>query len=171
MSKNTAIYTRSPAPAIKYLFDGVSGINILDFGAGRYSRNAEYLRAYDNKVYAYDPYHGKLSADPFTGEIPSVILPTKCCSILDFDTVFTCFVLNTIDDEREIDSVIRRCEGLSSNVFHITRNLDLLKLGTQEEVERGVYTKKGFQRLVNLHYWGYDKKYTTRDYIIWTRYK
>ena len=165
----TAIYTYSPAPAIKWLNKHVFSItnpealDILDYGAGRYCRNAEYLRSCGFRVYAYDPYHGEWKVDPYKGETPALMPPFG-----QFDVVFTCFVLNIIESETEVKEVLRACSHHTGmRTYHITRNKDLLKLGTEEEVRKGIRTSKGFQRLVDLEPHGFEILHETRDYIIW----
>ena len=38
----------------------------MDFGAGKFGRNADFLRANGIKCYAYDPYNGT-NVDGWTG--------------------------------------------------------------------------------------------------------
>ena len=163
----TSIYTYSPSPAIKWLNKHVFSITnpetIMDFRAGRYCRNAEYLRSCGFKVYAYDPNHGSMEADPYNGETPF-----KLPYCRNPDVVFTCFVLNTIESKEDFDDILTTCEYKSvMRTYHITRNKDLLKLGTEEEVREGVRTSKGFQRLIDLEPHGFEILHETRDYIIW----
>lgn len=107
----------APALAEMYARGVFSGAkSIIDYGAGRYARNANYLREKGFRVYAYDPNHGT-DVDGYIGI--SNKLPNR-----RFDVGFTSFVLNVVPEyiEREI---VSQLSELSRKSFHITRNRDV----------------------------------------------
>lgn len=108
------------APAIKGLFKAghiKPGDKVLDYGAGKYARNANFLRENGCDVYAYDPFNGT-DADGWEG-VSSKIPNEK------FDVVFTSFVLNVVPEHIEKD-ITSTCTSLTSgHEFHITRNMDI----------------------------------------------
>jgi hypothetical protein len=175
------------APAIKWLEKkGLvdTSDTVLDYGAGKYARNANHLRSVGIKTYAFDPYNG-YSEDGWT-EV-STALPN-----MKFDVGFSAFVLNVVPkhiEEKIVNDVNSRC----STAFHIVRNMDvfnsvknaLLKNDrvvmkffkeqyvakcniTSEEItdavildfcKFGVQTSKGFQRICYLEDYGYRLLY------------
>lgn len=174
----------SAAPGLKLL---VSRGNIkttdtvIDYGAGKYGRNARYLREQGIKTYAYDPFNGN---DVDGWKDTSKTLPST-----KFDVGFTSFVLNVVPKHIE-SSIIKDIESKCKHVYHIVRNYDvfdstkkaLLKkdkivwnffikeflpsVNKDESVEItddiikefcifGVQTSKGFQRICYLEDSGY----------------
>ena len=179
------------APAIRSLvkagaFDGAK--TILDYGAGKYGRNAEFLREAGFKVFAYDPFNGK---DPDGWKGVANKLPTG----KKFDVGFSCFVLNVVPKhiEKEIVSDIKtKCK----KTMHVVRNMDIY-VTTIKALERGdklvtdfyineykgkgtpghydkndiiefckfgVQTSKGFQRITDLE--GYTLAGNTSNYKV-----
>ena len=52
--------TGGAAPALKALVGKVfkRGMKVLDYGAGKYARNADYLRGEGIDTFAFDPFNG-----------------------------------------------------------------------------------------------------------------
>lgn len=153
---------------------------VLDYGAGKYARIANFLRKELNmSVFAYDPYNYNIDHNEWKawedGCVSNTIPPFK------FDLAFTSYVLNVVPKhiEREI---IEATESYSDHVIHIVRNMvivDMVKrnLGKQNIVtdfikneyggptatdedilklcEYGVQTPRGFQRVTHLEEYGY----------------
>lgn len=78
-NKHIVSYAKASVPA---------GGRILDYGAGRYARNAAGLREAGFEVYAFDPFKG--GGDGWTGVTKKLPAGEK------FDLVFTAYVLNKI---------------------------------------------------------------------------
>ena len=127
------------APALRIIAsDFKDGDKILDYGAGKYGRNAKYLRGNGYKVYAYDPYNGS-DVDGWEGVSKTVP------SFERFDVVFTCFVLNVVSDKIE-DSILNDTKKLGKQEFHITRNQDIFEsvkkaLSRKDKVVYNFFTK------------------------------
>lgn len=193
----TSINAGTEAPALRILekqglFDG--DLTIIDYGAGKYGRNANYLRKMGHKVYAYDPYNGTAS-DGWTGV--SSVLPKG----VKFDIGFTAYVLNVVPEGIETQ-IIRDVEKLSKHQFHITRNKDIFptvrkaidgnfpmvttfikneydpnynpKVGMSDEqvnklIDFGVQTARGFQRLPHLEEKGYRLLKRAGGYKIYSK--
>lgn len=116
----TALQSCSPSPAIRYLYSrGFLSGSILDYGAGKFGRNAIYLRNQGMTVYAYDPHHGGPEIDGWNGV--SRIPPD---SSMRFDVGFTSFVLNVVPEYVE-DEILNRVSEISATPIHITRNHDI----------------------------------------------
>jgi len=175
------------APAIRALYGDLidDGDKVLDYGAGKYGRNSDYLRARDIKVYAYDPFNFNVEEGGWDeGEIAKHLPKGE-----RFDVAFTCFVLNVVPHHVEVQ-VIRDTEKRAKRVIHITRNQDVYDLAkrglisknrtiwpffleefwtkkkppqvediTDELIQRfcefGFETSKGFQRIPRLEDHGY----------------
>lgn len=142
-SKNTAMKTMKPAPAIVWLEkEGYFSKedSILDYGAG-HGRNVKYLRDLGYNITGFDPHN---SSDLVTNEIPNV----------KFDVVFTSFVLNVVDKagQTEVEYKTRAVLKDTGTVLHIVRNKDIVELAKKHEKdpEEGFYTTRGFQRLVKV---------------------
>jgi len=108
------------SPAVRDLLTkGIikSGMTVLDFGAGKYARNANFLNDNGVKCYAYDPYNGT-SVDGWKGV--SNKLPSKG----KFDLAFTAFVLNVVPEHTE-NELIKMVAQHASQQVHITRNMDI----------------------------------------------
>lgn len=172
------------APGVKWLrIQLKNGDVVLDYGAGKFARNADYLRSEGFKTYAYDPFNfnGKAGWEP--GEVSSK-LPSK-----KFDAAFSCYVLNVVPQHVEA-KIISAIEALGKRVIHITRGTDVSDMvksalarrdkvvwpfflehfweGKQEPTAAditpeliaklckfGVQTSKGFQRIPALEDYGY----------------
>lgn len=115
----TSIKGAGAAPAVKWLYSSGAiseGMRVLDYGAGKYGRNSDFLRGNGCDVYAYDPYNGS-NVDGWEGVSNS--LPSE-----KFDVVFSSFVLNVVPEQVE-DDIIQECFRFSRKVYHITRNMDI----------------------------------------------
>jgi len=110
------------APAIRDLFKkGVfkPGMKILDYGAGKYARNADFLRDQGLEVFAYDPFNGSPVTGWKKGEVSN-----KVPSGVKFDVAFTSFVLNVVPCHTEKE-LIKDVDSMAKTVYHITRNMDI----------------------------------------------
>lgn len=173
------------------------GMKVLDYGAGKYGRNAEYLRANGIKCFAYDPYNGS-DSDGWNGV--STKLPRG-----KFDVAFTSYVLNVVPEDIE-DNILSDVQRVSRTDFHITRNKDITASVTkalvrkdplvggfflenfadEEEarmyeegtltpeviddfVKHGVQTSRGFQRIPFLEDKGYTLTNQTTGYKIYLK--
>lgn len=108
-----------PAPAIKWLFEKghiKEGMKVLDYGAGKYGRNSNYLRDKGCEVYAYDPYNGS-GQNGWEGV-------TTTRPVEDFDVGFSSFVLNVVPEYIE-DQIISEIKRMVGKEYHITRNMDI----------------------------------------------
>jgi len=183
------------APAIQKLFKtgAFSGAkSVLDYGAGKYGRNANFLRENGVKVYAYDPFNGT-NVDGWVGV--SNKLPKK-----KFDIGFTSYVLNVVPEHVE-DQIIADISHKVKHQIHITRNKDItvsikkaLKRGDQtvtsffnkefggkidpKEIDDstledfvyfGVQTSKGFQRIPELETKGFRKIQSTTGFKVYIK--
>jgi len=187
------------APALRIISSNFEeGDKILDYGAGKYGRNAKYLRGNGYKVYAYDPYNGS-DVDGWEG------VSKKVPSFERFDVVFTCFVLNVVSDKIE-NSILNDTKKLGKQEYHITRNQDIFEsvkkalsrkdkvvynfftknFADKEDIEAfesgnlsddvimafctyGVQTSRGFQRIPFLEDKGYTLKKKTSGFKIYTK--
>jgi len=120
VEKGATSISGKASPAIRWLAKKgffKKGTRVLDWGAGKSGRNADYLRALGCKVYAYDPNHrthgngwqqGSVTTqEPKLGE--------------KFDIAFSSFVLNVVrlKDERLI---IRKLKARADKIIHIVRS-------------------------------------------------
>lgn len=111
------------APAIRDLYKkGLikKGDVVLDYGAGKYARNSDFLRDNDVEVYAYDPFHSS-GPDGWIG------VSSKKPVIGSFDKAFTAYVINVVPEyvETEIIQEVERYTKSSGVQFHVTRNKDV----------------------------------------------
>ena len=184
------------APAIQKLykqgmFDG--DVTVLDYGAGKYGRNANFLRENGVNVYAYDPFNGT-NVDGWTGV--SNKLPKK-----KFDIGFTSYVLNVVPVNVE-EQIIADISHKVKHQVHITRNKDITvsikkalargdstvtsffekefgqsnvdpKEIDDETLEMfvhfGVQTSKGFQRIPELEDKGFKLVQNTSGYKVYRK--
>lgn len=101
----------------KGMFDGAQ--TALDYGAGKYGRNAEWLRKQGVDTFAYDKFNGG-SGDGWKEGV-SLNIPNGH----QFDIGFTSYVLNVVPEAVEAE-IIRDIEGRTKGkVFHITRGTDV----------------------------------------------
>jgi len=108
------------APALRDLFakNKISeGMKVLDYGAGKYARNAKFLRENGVMVFAYDPFNGT-SDNGWEGI--STKLPNE-----QFDVAFTSFVLNVVPNNIE-NQILDAIGMYASHQYHITRNQDII---------------------------------------------
>lgn len=115
----TSMSITTPSPAIRWMVEQghiKPGDKVLDYGAGKTSRNADYLRSLGCKVYAYDPYNGERGADGFAQGKVSTYKPRG-----KFDVAFSSYVLNVVrcNDESSIVSAMKHYAPV---VFHVTRS-------------------------------------------------
>jgi hypothetical protein len=106
-------------PAVRKLYEQgklKKGMTVLDYGAGKYSRNADFLRSKGMKVYAYDPFNYNSTRDGWNmGKVSNRIPSGK------FDVGFSSYVLNVIPDQEE-NKVIKQVKRMSMNEYHIVRD-------------------------------------------------
>lgn len=112
------------APMVKYLFDTgkiTMGDTVFDYGAGKYGRNAKWLREMGVNVFAFDPYNGT-TADGWEGV--AVQKPKN----IKFDVVFSAYVLNVVPEHIESGLLkdMNRYVG-SGDEYHVTRNKDIFE--------------------------------------------
>lgn len=173
------------------------GMKVLDYGAGKYGRNAEFLRQNGIECFAYDPFNGT-GKDGRNGV--AAVLPKK-----KFDVAFTSYVLNVVPEHIE-DDILREVQSVSKTDFHITRNKDITasitkalnrkdplvgkffleNFANEEEAEmyengtltpevidnfvkHGVQTSRGFQRIPELEDKGYRLIKNTTGYKIYIK--
>lgn len=108
------------APALRKLYETGTfpeGSTILDYGAGKFGRNANFLRDIGFEVYAYDPFNGT-SVDGYEG------VSNKLPKGIKFDIAFTSFVFNVVPSHIE-DQIIKDIKKFSKKQIHITRNMDI----------------------------------------------
>lgn len=115
----TSIRGNGPAPHVRRLARVLApGTTVLDYGAGRFARNADYLRERGFTVYAYDPFNGNGTAGYAPGSV-STRLPRR-----RFDLGLTCYVLNVVPEPVETE-ILGEVGGLSRSQLHVTRGLDI----------------------------------------------
>ena len=90
---------------------------VLDYGAGKYGRNAEYLRDNNIRCFAADKFNGH-DADGWLGVAKTV--PSN----LKFDVGFSSYVLNVVPPEVERD-IVMEMERKCGDIYHITRGNDI----------------------------------------------
>jgi hypothetical protein len=119
-SAATSIKGKEVAALVKLFSKGFFKPNgtALDYGAGKYGRNAEYLRAQGIRTFAYDKFNGS-GVDGWEGV--SSTLPTGAT----FDTGFTSYVLNVVPVSIEAEIINDLESRVSGKVFHITRGTDI----------------------------------------------
>jgi len=127
------------APFVRLMAQDLEpGTTILDYGAGKYARNADYLRKLGFTVYAYDPFHGRGYKGYEMGTV-SRLLPRR-----KFDLGFTAYVLNVVPEGVE-DEILRRVKRLSRRQLHITRARDIF-VSVRKALRRGDPTVCDFFR-------------------------
>lgn len=154
----TAMTTQKSAPGVRYLYDqGLirPGTTAIDYGAG-YGRNADWLRARDVEVYAYDPFLGMPGEDGWTSVSPD--FPD-----LHADVLLTSFVLNVLTPGDELE-LLEKIRGLSYFTYHIVRNRDLLYYTADDTpqyianchaiAKAGFPTSRGYQRRTKVDHPG-----------------
>jgi len=136
----TSIAGKGAAPSIRWLFEKghiKPEHTVLDYGAGKYSRNGDYLRDKGCSVFCYDPFNGAGRDGWEMGQVASS-LPSGT----KFDIGFTCFVLNVVPkgvEENIVSDLGSRCR----TAFHITRNLDIFD-SVRSAMRRNDKTVAGF---------------------------
>lgn len=133
------------------------GMRVLDFGAGRHARNADYLRGKGIKCYAYDPYKATKGDGWEKGSV-SAKLPGGL-----FDVVLSTYVLNTVKPD-EAAIILRQAQKRGKCQIHVVRD-DLPK----DKAAKGYDTSRGFQRAVDLSSNGYTAKRKAGSYVAWMK--
>lgn len=190
------------APGIQWLFKKEyikEGDTMLDFGAGKYARNADWLRGKGCKVYAYDPFNSNGSEGWEDGKISNKLPKGE-----KFDLVFSSFVLNVVPKHIE-KSILKDIKKLKfKKQYHIVRYTDIhdtvyraLKKKDKfvykffeehywkkkwgeipEEISKetmkdfcryGVQTSRGFQRVTDLEDSGFKKIYGNTKYKVFEK--
>lgn len=177
---------------VKWLFNkGAFDGMIIDYGCGRYDRNASFLREHGLKVYSYDKFWGKSTADGYTE--PSNVLPSET-----FDVGFTSFVLNVVNISEE-QEILQWMNSHCKTEYHITRNQDIKDMIiaalqkknntisnfftdrfkgdisniTEKDIDDfstfGTKTNMGFQRIPELQFKGYKILKLQYPYKIYKR--
>ena len=196
-SGGTSIKGKGAAPGVRDLYSSGAFHErdiILDYGAGKYARNADFLRDLGFTVYAYDPFNGLSGSDGYEYGVVSRNLPRET-----FDVVFTSFVLNVVPFYIEKD-IVKETENLSKgNVYHITRNKDIFDtvdnaLSRKDRIVTnffwnvyqypgdiitpevvydfccyGVQTSRGFQRIPTTEVLGYENTKVSTGYKIYKK--
>ena len=123
---NTAIKRTKPSLPLRFLIDkNLLKGSILDYGCGR-GFDAEYL---DKKGFCIDSY------DPHWN--PSGIKKSV------YDTIFCNYVLNVLETDDEIFSVIK-------NVQDLLKNNGLAYFAVRRDLKKDGFTTRGYQRVVKL---------------------
>lgn len=121
-SANTSLHTMSISKSIRWLYnrygDEFGEGPIIDYGAGRNGRHAEFFRNKGIKTYGYD-YTWESGEDGWRGV--SKELPGG-----RFKVGISCFVLNVVTEDIE-DGIISWMDEHCERVYHITRNRDIFK--------------------------------------------
>jgi len=189
------------APAIRSLYGDLinDGDTVLDYGAGKYYRNADYLRDKGLEVFAYDPFNFTNETDGWdAGDVAKRVPKGK-----KFDVAFTCYVLNVVPFHVE-QEIIRDIERKAKRVLHIVRNQDVYDLAkngllsqnktiwafflehfwtkkeppkpeqvTDKLIERfckfGFETSRGFQRIPKLEEHGYKLIQKTHGFKVYSK--
>jgi hypothetical protein len=113
------------APAVRRLFGKLiqPGMKVLDYGAGKFARNADWLRERDVEVFASDPFNGKGSEGWAMGSVAVTPPPSN----VKFDVGFTSFVLNVVPIYIE-DDIIGLVRSRTKKSAHVTRNMDIFDM-------------------------------------------
>ena len=120
------------SPAVKWLVKKGhirAGDQVLDYGAGKYARNARWLIEKGCRVVAYDPYNYTECA---CGVSVLPELPEKA----KFDVGLSVYVLNVVPEyieKRIVADMQRRCKIN----FHIVRGYEMV-----ESIASAVYNKR-----------------------------
>ncbi|CAL9973402.1 hypothetical protein VPHD479_0170 [Vibrio phage D479] len=155
-SAATSIKGKEVAALVKLYNSGMfrEGGTALDAGAGKYGRNAEWLRKQGIRTYAYDPFNGT-TADGW--EAVSTVMPNE-----KFDTGFTSYVLNVVPEEVEAQ-IIRDVEGrVNGTVFHITRGTDVTDM-IWRTIQPGGKRNKYIMEFIEANYPEYMAKIDAGD--------
>jgi len=133
----TSIKGKGAAPYVRRLAKTLApGTTILDYGAGKFARNADHLRQLGFTVYAYDPFNGN-GAEGYAKGSVSTRLPRR-----KFDLGLTCYVLNVVPEPVEAE-IVAQVARLSREQVHVTRNMDIFD-SVKAALLRGDDTVCGF---------------------------
>ncbi len=108
------------APAVRALLKNETikpGMKVLDYGAGKYGRNANFLRENGVEVFAFDPYNGT-DSDGWAG------VSRKPPTGQKFDLAMSVFVMNVVPEHTE-DDIVVKMRRFAPRQIHITRNTDI----------------------------------------------
>lgn len=185
------------SPSVRWLYDKhIKGVGeVLDYGAGKYARNADFLRSVDVPTFAYDPYNFNCSSSEGWGV--GSVSGTVCLEDNNgylFNICLTSFVLNVLPKHEE-SVVIEKISKLSEKSLHVVRNLDiydtvLAAINRKDKLTldfiakeypqadtvkdlmeiciAGVQTSKGFQRITFLEDYGFVCIKKQRGYKIYS---
>lgn len=103
------------------------GMTVLDYGAGKHARNADFLRSFCIRTYAFDPHNWNCEGDGWTRGMISPKLDLNVNDGNPFDFCFSSYVLNVVPKHVEKE-IIKHCESMSSQVVHIVRNNDVIEM-------------------------------------------
>jgi hypothetical protein len=118
-------------------------MKVLDYGAGKFARNANFIRENNVKCFAYDPYNfNSLNADGWNYNSVSNIVDLSFNNDKKFDIVFSCYVLNVLPKNLE-EHIITEVSKLGETVFHIIRNTDIFD-SIKSSIKRKDITVYGF---------------------------
>lgn len=110
------------APAVRQMIkSGIikEGMKIMDYGSGKFGRNANYLREQGFQVYAYDPFNGVTQNEGWGNTATTYPRNMK------FDLVFTSFVLNVVPYNIE-KNILQQTKSIGNKVAHIVRDMDIV---------------------------------------------
>jgi len=185
------------SPAVRWLYDKhIKGFGeVLDYGAGKYARNADFLRNLGVPTFAYDPYN--FNCPSIGGWNNGLVSGDVCLEDNNgylFNICLTSFVLNVLPKNEE-SAVIEEISKLSKKSLHVVRNLDiydtvLSAINRKDKVTlnfiakeypqadpirdlmdicvAGVQTSRGFQRITSLEEYGFVCIKKQRGYKIYS---
>lgn len=185
------------SPAVRWLYDKhIKGFGeVLDYGAGKYARNADFLRDLGVPTFAYDPYN--FNCPSIGGWNDGLVSGTVCLEDNNgylFNICLTSFVLNVLPKNEE-SVVIEKINKLAEKSLHVVRNLDiydtvLSAINRKDKVTlnfiakeypqadpikdlmdicvAGVQTSRGFQRITSLEEYGFVCIKKQRGYKIYS---
>ena len=111
------------APIIDLINSGkvTEDMTVLDYGAGKYARNADEFRRRGIKAYAYDPFNGEEGANGWEmGKVAKTLPKGE-----KFDVAFSSFVLNVVKQADE-EFIINDMKKYAPISYHVTRDTDVI---------------------------------------------
>ena len=129
------------APAIRALYGKAikDGDTVLDYGAGKYARNADFFRKKGIKAFAFDPFNSNATEKEGwdEGKVADAV-SLKTNGGKKFSVAFTCFVLNVVPKNVEAE-IIAKSEKLGKKTVHITRNMDVFDMVKSAMLKKDKY--------------------------------